>query len=86
MQVAESVKIHIFEFHCYWIQEGQAHAITNSTPIPGSKAQEKYTINKAVLRIRDVLLGSRIRFFPFRFPDPGIKKAPDPGSGFQKLK
>jgi hypothetical protein len=41
-----------------------------------------------VLRIRDVYLGFRIRFFssririlPIQIPDPGVKKAPDPGSG-----
>jgi hypothetical protein len=38
--------------------------------------------------IRDVQLGSRIRiliFYPSRIPDPGVKKAPDPGSVFATL-
>ncbi len=33
--------------------------------------------------------GSRIRmltFYPSRIPDPGVKKAPDPGSGSATLK
>ncbi len=44
----------------------------------------------AVLRIRDVYPGSRIRiriltFYPSRIPDQGVKKAPDPGSGSATL-
>jgi hypothetical protein len=38
---------------------------------------------EAVLRIRDVYPGFRIRRFPSRIPDPGSKRfrIPDPGSG-----
>jgi hypothetical protein len=38
--------------------------------------------------IRDVHPGSRIQmltFYPSRTPDPGVKKAPDPGSGSANL-
>jgi hypothetical protein len=38
--------------------------------------------------IRVVHPGSQIRmltFYPSRFPDPGVKKAPDPGSGSATL-
>jgi hypothetical protein len=38
--------------------------------------------------IRVVHPGSRIRmltFYPSRIPDPGVKKAPDPGSGSATL-
>ncbi len=37
-----------------------------------------------MLRTQDVYPGSN-NFFPSRIPDPGVKKAPDPGSGSATL-
>jgi hypothetical protein len=35
--------------------------------------------------IWNVYCGSKIRIFPSRIPDPGVKKAPAPGSGSATL-
>jgi hypothetical protein len=35
--------------------------------------------------LKNTVLGSGIRKKPIRIPDPGVKKAPDPGSGSATL-
>jgi hypothetical protein len=61
-------------------------------PDPGSgSAQNNLTIFNPEKRFKalkkyDPGCSSRILiFYPSRIPDPGVKKAPDPGSGFATL-
>jgi hypothetical protein len=53
---------------------------------------ELFTKKNCQKALKNVLLGSRIRdpgsgknLFRIRIPDPGVKKAPDPGSGSATL-
>ncbi len=60
-----------------WSQE-----LTSSHHLISPKKNKKWFLSSRKY-VRVVHPGSRIRmltFFPFRIPDPGVKKAPDPGS------